>query len=119
MRPLPPTLRLNRRYLLIEVMTDGACPAQKEIYQACSSAVRDLFGDTGAARIRPAVVWSEGVYAVVRCSRGTEQGMTAAVSCVVKTAGSAGHPVRFRTLKTSGTIHGAKLGIPQREELSK
>ena len=112
MRPLPPTLRMNRRYILIEVMTDAPAPSQKELYQACASTVRDLFGDAGAAEIRPAVVWSDETYAVVRCSRGTEKKLTAALACVVKAGNLPANTVRFRTIKTSGTIRGAKAGIP-------
>ena len=115
MRPLPPTLRMNRRYILIEVMTDAEGPSQKELYQACASAVRDLFGDTGAAEIRPAVVWSDETYAVVRCSRGTEKKLTAALACVIKAGNLPANTVRFRTVKTSGTIRGAKAGIPCRD----
>ena len=113
MRPLPPTLRQNRRYVLIEVMTtaDDAL-TQKEMYLACASAVRDLFGDVGSSRIHPAVIWSEGAYAIVRCSRGTEMELTAALACVVKAGPYSNGNVRFRTIRTSGTVLGAKKGIP-------
>ena len=68
MRPLPPTLRENRRYILIKV--EAGEITQKDIYRAAADSVRDLFGDVGASRIHPAVIWSEGEYAIVRCSRG-------------------------------------------------
>lgn len=112
MRPLPPTLRQNRRYILIEVMTTaGDVLTQKEIYLACAAAVRDLFGDVGSSQIHPAVIWSEGAYAIVRCSRGYETELTAALACVVKAGSYSAGNVRFRTIRTSGTVLGAKKGI--------
>ncbi len=106
MRPLPPTLRENRRYILIKI--EGAEPTQKEIYKAIADSVTNLFGDVGAAKMHPAVIWSEGVYAVVRCSRGTEREVTAAIACISNTGGK---PVVFRTVRTSGTILGVKKSI--------
>ena len=45
MRPLPPTLRENRRYILIKV--EAGEITQKDIYRAAADSVRDLFGDVG------------------------------------------------------------------------
>ena len=106
MRPLPPTLRENRRYILIRI--EGSEPTQKEIYKAIAESVTDLFGDVGAAKMHPAVIWSEGAYAVVRCSRGTEREVTAAIACITHAGGNS---VVFRTVRTSGTILGVKNGI--------
>lgn len=114
MRPLPPTLRLNRRYILVEILTDGEIPAQKDIYLAAALSAQNLFGDCGAAEIRPAVVWSEGTYAIVRCTRGAEIRMTAALACVAK-AGNA--KMRMRTVTVSGTIHGARKAIEERRTI--
>jgi RNase P/RNase MRP subunit POP5 len=55
--------------------------------------------------MHPAVVWSEGAYAVVRCTRGTESDLCAALACVSKCGGE---PAAFRAVVTSGTIAGAK-----------
>jgi len=110
MRPLPPTLRLNRRYILVEILTDGEIPIQKDIYLAAALSTRNLFGDCGAAEIRPAVIWSEGAYAIVRCTRGTEIRMTAALACVVKAGNT---KMRMRTVTVSGTIHGARKAIEE------
>lgn len=106
MRPLPPTLRENRRYILIRI--DGPVLIQKDIYRAAADAVRDLFGDVGAAEMHPAVVWSEDNHAIVRCTRGFEQKMTAAIACITKAGGA---PSVFRTIAVSGTICGAKKHI--------
>ena len=106
MRPLPPTLRENRRYILIKIEAEEL--TQKDIYRAAADSVRDLFGDVGASKIHPAVIWSEEDFAIVRCSRGHELEMTAALACVTK---AGGNPAVFRTVKTSGTVRGAKKGV--------
>lgn len=106
MRPLPPTLREKKRYILIRIT--GCVPEQKEIYRSVVDSVSSLFGDVGAAEMHPAVVWSEKSYAVVRCTRGFEKSVTAAISCVSKCGGV---PANFRPINTSGTIHGVKTKI--------
>ncbi|HJJ28262.1 MAG TPA: ribonuclease P [Methanocorpusculum sp.] len=105
MKPLPPTLREKRRYVLIRISGGPAELAQKDIYRAVLDAVSGVFGDFGAAKIHPAVVWSEGAYAIVRCTRGTEKDLCAALACVSRCAGES---AAFRTVVTSGTIAGAK-----------
>jgi len=106
MRPLPPTLRENRRYILVEIQ--GHELTQKEIYKAIAESVSSLYGDVGAAKIHPAVVWSEQQYAIVRCTRGFEIELVAAIACVLQIAGKL---VSIRTLRTSGTIHGVRKGF--------
>ncbi|HJJ48829.1 MAG TPA: ribonuclease P [Methanocorpusculum sp.] len=105
MKPLPPTLREKRRYVLIRILGGPNEPVQKDIYRAVSDTVSGVFGDFGAAKIHPAVVWSEGEYAIVRCIRGTEKDLCAALACVSKCGGES---AAFRAVVTSGTITGAK-----------
>ncbi|HJJ46741.1 MAG TPA: hypothetical protein O0X32_00570 [Methanocorpusculum sp.] len=113
MRPRPPTLREKRRYILIKI--EGFKPTQKEIYKEIAESVSDLFGDTGAAKMHPTVIESEGMYAIVRCNRGTECEVTAAIACITHAGGNS---VVFRTVRTSGTILGVKKGITDGEEIS-
>lgn len=108
MRPLPPTLRENRRYILITF--EPQTLTQKEVYRAVADSVSDLFGDVGAAKIHPAVIWSDARYAIVRCARGSEQNVIAAIACITSAAKT--HAV-FRTVKTSGTVLGAKKGMDE------
>ena len=109
MRPLPPTLRENRRYLLVKISGEfSVMPDQKEIYHAIRDACTDLFGDAGSARMHVAVVWSEGEHAVIRFTRGFEQQMVAAAAVVSRLDDSA---IVFRTVAVSGTIHGVKRHI--------
>lgn len=102
MRPLPPTLREKKRYILIRMSGN---PAQKDIYHAISDTAASVFGDFGAAKMHPAVVWSEDDYAVVRCTRGYEKEMIAVIACVSRCGGV---DCVFHAVNTSGTIHGVK-----------
>ena len=109
MRPLPPALRENRRYLLVKITGEfTAIPQQKEIYHAVRDAAAELFGDAGSAQMHIAVVWSEGEHAVIRCRRGWEQQTTACAAVITKLCGSA---AVFRTVAVSGTVHGVKNHI--------
>ena len=107
MKPLPPTLRESRRYVLFRLL-GGTVPTQKDIYRTMADSVTSLFGDAGAAKMHPAVVWSNGDYAIARCTRGFEQSLIAALSIITK---SAGEQVTFRSLATSGTILGLKQKV--------
>ncbi|HJJ99271.1 MAG TPA: Rpp14/Pop5 family protein [Methanocorpusculum sp.] len=106
MRPLLPTLRENRRYLLVKITGEfPAMPQPKEIYHAVRDAAAELFGDVCSAQMHIAVVWSEGEHVVIRCRRGWEQQTTACAAVITKLCGSA---VVFRTVAVSGTVHGVK-----------
>lgn len=100
MSVLPPTLRENRRYVLFRIITP-VNPTQKEVYRSMAESVTALFGDAGAAKMHPAVVWSEGEYAIARCTRGYEKSLIAALAVVTKICGE---PAAFRSVATSGTI---------------
>ncbi|MDV0441437.1 Rpp14/Pop5 family protein [Methanorbis furvi] len=106
MRPLPPTLRENRRYILVKIAGEFTAPlTQKEIYFTISEAVTSLFGDVGSAAVHVAVVWSEDEHAIVRCSRGSEQKVIASLGVITKILGA---PAVFHSVAVSGTIHGVK-----------
>ena len=107
MSVLPPTLRENRRYVLFRVITQ-VDPTQKEVYRSMADSVAALFGDVGAAKMHPAVVWSEGEYAVARCTRGYEQSLVAALSVITRVCGE---PAAFRSIATSGTILSLKKKV--------
>ena len=107
MSVLPPTLRENRRYVLFRIITQ-VDPTQKEVYRSMADSVAALFGDVGAAKMHPAVVWSEGEYAVARCTRGHEQSLIAALSVITRVCGE---PAAFRSIATSGTILSLKKKV--------
>lgn len=101
MSHLPPTLRTNRRYILVRVDPAGFCPDPKELYRAVSEAVTSLWGDSGASGIQPAVVYAEKGYAIVRAVRGHEGDLCTALATVTSCGET---KIALRTLVTSGTI---------------
>ena len=101
MKALPPTLRVNKRYVLCRIVPHGIDADGKEVYYAVYDAVASLFGDNGAAEIGMSVVHTEGNWAIIRCTRGTEKKLQAAVSTVTAVAGM---PCAIRPVLTSGTV---------------
>ncbi len=74
MKPRPPTLRQNRRYVLVRIAPVSLVPDGKALYLAIAEAVSALYGDDGAAVIDQAVVAVERGHAIVRCRRGRRSG---------------------------------------------
>lgn len=104
MKPRPPTMREKHRYILARIRP-GPGPDSKSLYLAVLEAVTSLFGDSGAARIRMAVVHTSGTFAIVRCRRGTESDLMIALSTVI----SAGdRRIAICTRAVSGTIRSLK-----------
>jgi len=101
-------MRGRRRYLLVRILPYHADPDSKDLYLSLRDAATALWGDAGAARMQPAVVFCERGYVIVRCARGTERDLEAVIATIT-TAG--GMRVALRTIATSGTIHGLKQRI--------
>jgi ribonuclease P/MRP protein subunit POP5 len=108
MSPRPPTLRENRRYILVRVEPAGTVIDQKELYYAISDAVTSLWGDAVAGVITQAVVAAENGYVIIRCLRGTEKELALALSTV-----TACRDVRIalRIVAASGTIESLRERI--------
>lgn len=108
MSPRPPTLRENRRYILIRVEPAGTVIDQKELYYAISDAVTSLWGDSVAGIIMQAVVAAENGHVIIRCLRGTEKELALALSTV-----TACRDVRLalRIVAASGTIESLRERI--------
>jgi len=104
----PPTLRENRRYILVRVEPAGTVIDQKELYYTISDAVTSLWGDTVAGLITQAVVAAENGHVIIRCLRGTEQELALALSTV-----TACRDVRLalRIVAASGTIESLRERI--------
>ncbi|MFA5266415.1 MAG: Rpp14/Pop5 family protein [Methanoregula sp.] len=104
----PPTLRENRRYLLVRVEPAGTVIDQKELYYAISDAVTSLWGDTVAGVITQAVVAAENGHVIIRCLRGTEKELALALSTVTSC-----RDVRLalRIIAASGTIESLRERI--------
>lgn len=108
MSPRPPTLRENRRYILVRVEPVGTVIDQKELYYAISDAVTSLWGDVVAGVITQAVVAAEDGHVIIRCLRGTEKELALALSTV-----TACRDVRLalRIVAASGTIESLRERI--------
>ncbi len=105
MKPVPPSMRGRRRYLLARILPYHVNPDSKDLYLSVREAATTLWGDAGAARMQPAVVFCEGGYVIVRCARGTERDLETVIATVT-TAG--GMRVALRAIATSGTIRSLK-----------
>lgn len=101
MKPRPPTLRQDRRYVLVRVAHASLVPDGKALYLAIAEAVAAVYGDAGAAVIDQAVVAVERGHAIVRCRRGEEERLIAAVATVTAVDGTA---CALHPRAVSGTI---------------
>jgi len=110
MKPLPPTLRPDKRYVLGRIVPHDAGLDGKELYYGIYDAVVSLFGDLGAANMSMSVVFSDCNWVIIRCSRGSESELKTAVATVNQAGGK---KCAIRCVATSGTIAALKRKIPQ------
>jgi len=110
MKPLPPTLRTKKRYILAGIEPPGTGADQKDLYHAIADAVTSLYGDMRAAAISPAVISSGPDHVIIRCTRGGEQDLRIALSTVTA---SGDRRIVLRPRATSGTIHALRKKLPQ------
>jgi len=73
MKPRPPTLRNNRRYVLASIHPFYCDAGPKQMYYALLDALTSLWGDSVSSEIQMAVISCNNGYLVVRCVRGTEK----------------------------------------------
>jgi ribonuclease P/MRP protein subunit POP5 len=104
----PPTLRENRRYILVRVEPARTEIDQKELYYTISDAVTSLWGDGMAAVIMQAVVAAENGYVMIRCRRGTEKELAIALSTVTACRDAR---LALRIIAASGTIESLRERI--------
>lgn len=108
MKPLPPTLRQNRRYILARLDPPWFETDSRTLYCAIAESVTALFGDTGMARIQPAVISAGRGYVIVRCLRSTEDELLTGLAAVHH-VGS--RKVAIRSVRTSGTLRALRRSI--------
>jgi len=108
MSPRPPTLRENRRYLLVRVEPAGTVIDQKDLYYAIADAVTSLWGDSVAGVITQAVVAAENGHVIIRCQRGTERELALALSTVIFCRETR---LALRIVAASGTIESLRERI--------
>jgi ribonuclease P/MRP protein subunit POP5 len=103
-----PSQRDRRRYLLCRTVPAWAEPEPRAVFHAVCEAVSTLWGDTGAAKIAPAVLDCSRGYVVVRCRRGTEPQLAAALATVTRVGEDR---LALRQVLTSGTLHAIRRRI--------
>ncbi|MCP1715368.1 ribonuclease P/MRP protein subunit POP5 [Methanocalculus alkaliphilus] len=101
MKPLPPTLRENRRYVLARIRPPTVEADERDWHIAISEAVSSLYGDIIAAEIHAGTIRQEGAYLIIRCRRGWEEELSTALTTV---RGVHQTPVHLQAISTSGTI---------------
>jgi len=109
MRPRPPTQREKKRYLLFTVTILGPPAEPRDVASAIHESVTALFGDAGAAGIHATLILTVGDAMVVRCRRGSERMLAAALVTIGEIGGRS---VGIRTIAISGTIRGVMRHIP-------
>lgn len=97
----PPSQRERRRYILARFTPEGFAPDPREVYAAVAEACTALWGDEAASEIAPSVMAWEG-QAILRCRRGTEDRLAAALATITRIGDSR---AAIRTITTSGTLH--------------
>jgi ribonuclease P/MRP protein subunit POP5 len=98
MKPLPPTLRQKRRYVLARIVPPWTPILDHRTLSAeVQAAVTMLWGDAGGAEIQPVIVACEQGHAIVRCRRDTEDRLATALA-TVRRVGE--HPVALLTVAT-------------------
>lgn len=112
MSPRPPTLRENRRYILVRVEPAGTVIDQKELYYVISDAVTSLWGDAVAGVITQAVVAAENGHVIIRCLRGTEKELALALSTVTVCRDI---HLALRIVAASGTIESLRERIRKQQ----
>jgi ribonuclease P/MRP protein subunit POP5 len=98
---LKPSMRDNYRYILVRTVPNSVIYDGKELYLSLAEAVTSLFGDAFAAKAWVAVMNTTMEYAIIRCRRGTEPEIMAAIAtvhCVTE------QEVALHPLLISGTI---------------
>jgi ribonuclease P/MRP protein subunit POP5 len=103
-----PSLRERRRYLLCRTVPAWAEPVPREVHLAVCESVASLWGDVGAAEIAPAVLDCTCGYVVVRCRRGKEHQLAAALAAVTRAGETR---LALRQVLTSGTLHTVRRRI--------
>jgi ribonuclease P/MRP protein subunit POP5 len=96
-----PSQRERRRYILARFAPEGFTPDPREVYAAVAEACTALWGDAAASEISPSVMGWEG-YAILRCRRGTEDRLAAALATITRIGEER---AAVRTITTSGTLH--------------
>ncbi|WP_319642571.1 Rpp14/Pop5 family protein [Methanovulcanius yangii] len=108
-KPRPPTMRTNWRYIAAQIVPASFVPDPREVYYAIIDASTWMWGDVVTSAMQPAVIEAVAGRVIIRCARGHEDALEAALAAVTSVNGSraAIHPVR-----TSGTLRALRREVP-------
>lgn len=108
MRPRPPSLRTKKRYVLARIHPPWRDLDLRSIQEAVSEAATSLWGDMFAGRMQPSVVFTARGFFIIRCRRGEEDRLAAALATVFSCGEAQAH---FQAIARSGTILSLKRRI--------
>jgi ribonuclease P/MRP protein subunit POP5 len=94
-------MRTKRRYILVRVEPEYLPISPRDLYYSLLEAITTIFGDSGAAKVQPAVLSCTGGVAIVRCVRNTEAMVFSSLPTVTRVAE---HRVALRSCATGGTL---------------
>lgn len=101
MKPRPPTMRTKWRYVLVRAEPEYLPIAPRDLYYSLLEAITTIFGDSGAAKIQPAVLSCTAGVAILRCVRNTEGMIFSSLPMVTRVAEQR---VALRSCATGGTL---------------
>ncbi len=103
---IKPTWRTKRRYVLFEVVSEGA-PSDADVKKAAYSAMLSFLGEYGWSLASPKFIGydAEKRLGIVRCSHTETEKVKAALALCSSVAGK---KAALRLKKTSGTIAGLR-----------
>jgi len=113
MKPLPPTLRRKKRYMLATMDPPGIEPDPRELYHVISDAVSSLYGDGKAAAIGLSVISAQANQVIFRYTRGYDKEVRTALATVTDMADQR---IALRAKVTSGTLHALRRKLPRKTD---
>ncbi len=111
MKPLPPTLRRKKRYMLATMNPPGIGSDPRELYHVISEAVTSLYGDAAAAAIGISVISAASDQVIVRYTRGNDTAVRVALATVTALGE---RRIALHTKVTSGTLHALRRKLPRK-----
>jgi len=107
MKPMRPTLRPKRRYVLARVLADQQ-PPREQLTRAILAEGGTLYGDVGMSELALRVVHVRDGWVLIRCQRGEERRVVALLACITHVGGERVH---IMPIATTGTIRSAMRRI--------
>ena len=108
-KPRPPTMRTNWRYVAARLVPASFVPDPREVYYAIVDASTWMWGDVMTSAMQPAVIEAVPGRVIIRCARGREDALEAALAAVTAVNGTC---IAIHPLRTSGTLRALRREVP-------